>query len=216
MSIGLVALSRGSWLDAREVDVGGEAHLSRGEVVRAAGLQRPTNVLWLDETEIERRLEAQPWIRSATVSTALPWTIRVSIVERVPVAVTTDGGSRSLVAGDGTVLGAATSLRGLPRIELPPVLATTGGRPPAAGAASALGAMDPDLRAAVGRVIVGSDGTLDVRLRDGTDVRYGDADELARKARALAETLAWAHTSATSLSRISLLAPGSPAVTFAP
>jgi cell division protein FtsQ len=216
VALGGFEATRSSLLDARSVVVTGAAHLTRAEVLATAGLGRHTNVLWLDDATVEAVLERDPWVASADVSRSLPWTIDVRIVERTPVAMTVDGGVRSLIANDGTVLGPATSVRGLPRIELPPAAAAEGARPAAAGAATALGAMSDDLRADVSRVIVASDATLDIRLDDGTLVRYGAPLDEARKAAVLERALAWAEVQPERVGRISVVAPGSPAVVFVP
>jgi cell division protein FtsQ len=213
---GLVAVSRGSWFDARDVTVSGAGHLTAARVRHLAEVGPKTNVPWFDEAAAETRLEADPWIERADVSTSWPWTIHITVVERVPVAVAERAGETQLVAADGTILGTAATMRGLPRIELPPTTSTTGERPPAAGAASALGAMSDDLRASVSRIVVATDGTLEVHLRDGTLVAYGDATDLVRKADVVERALAWAGTTGAGLARISVTAPSAPAVVLAP
>jgi cell division protein FtsQ len=208
-------LSRSSVLHARDVEVTGSAHLSRAEVVAAAGVSKASNVVWLDEGAIERRLEAEPWVAAADVSVSFPWTIRIEIVERAPVAVATDGISEILVAKDGTVLGAADRTRGLPRIELAATAAVEGARESPRGAAAAIGAMGPELRAEVASVTVLVDGGLELRLRGGLTVRYGAAVDHRRKAAALADILAWAEAEGERLAVVNVVAPGLPAVRLA-
>lgn len=213
---GGLAVSRSSLLHARGVEVAGADRLSRIDVVSAAGISGATNVLWLAEDEAERRLTADPWIARADVSRSLPWTIRIEVIERVPVAVAADGLHRVLVAADGTALGPATpSDRRLPVIELPATRADDGPRPSAAGAARAVGALSPEVREAITRVTILGDSSIEIRLRDGILVRYGATSELARKAAALDDVLAWADEEGERLLRVSLAAPGMPAVRVA-
>jgi cell division protein FtsQ len=208
-------LSRSSVFHARGVVVGGAAHLSRAEIVDVAGVSRVTNVLWLDEGAAEGRLEAEPWVAAADVRVSFPWTIEIEVVERAPVAVATDGVGLVLVAGDGTVLGIADRTRGLPRIELPAAGLVEGARESPRGAAAALGAMPPALRAEVATVSVLVDGGLELRLRGGVTVRYGAASEHRRKSETLVDILTWADAEGERIALVNVVAPGLPAVRLA-
>ena len=209
------AVSRSSVFDARAVEVAGVEHLSRAEVIDLAGVSTDTNVVWLDEATIERRLESHPWIAAADIHAALPGTIQIRVLERSPVAIAVDGGRRLLVAGDGTVLGPATTDERLPSIELPAAGSVEGPRSSLGGAARALGAMDAELRARVRQVTVGIDGTLEVWLRDGIRVRFGSPTEMVPKALALHQVLRWAEAEGERLRSVSVVAPGAPAVALA-
>jgi cell division protein FtsQ len=204
--------SRSSWLHARAIEVSGASHLSRAQVVGAAGVSLATNVLWFDEDSVEQRLEATPWIANAEVRVALPWTIEIAVAERTPVAIATDGKREVLVAGDGTTLGPGDDTRGLPRIHLLPAAALGGAAQSARGAALALGAMGPQLRAEVASVTVLVDGSLELRLRGGVSVRYGAAEDVGRKAAVLGRILGWARREGEWLAAVNLVASGHPAV----
>ena len=88
-------------------------------MLRIAGVGAGTNVVHLDESAVEARLEAEPWIAEATVTAELPATIMVEIDERTPVLVVVAGSEgHRLVAEDGIVLGPATRSTGLPEFAL--------------------------------------------------------------------------------------------------
>lgn len=236
--VGLVALaaiaggfflSRSSFAHARGIEVSGTDHLSRSEVVGLAAVSKATNVVWLDEGDIERSLETHPWVADAEVDVALPATIRVEIAERTPIAVVRDGLARTLVAGDGTQLGAAGRVRDLPTIHLPmaagvdgrawPDGATAiayGPRPTPRGAAAALGAMSSGLRADVVSLRVLVDGTITVRLAFGVHVRYGEASAPAAKAQALERILAWGRETGETVASVDVTSPRTPAVRLEP
>jgi cell division protein FtsQ len=214
--VGGVVVSRSSMLHARAIEVLGASQRSDEQVVDGAGVSLATNVLWLDEGVVERRLEADPWIARADVRVALPWTIEIEVRERAPVAVATDGLREVLVAGDGTSLGApAETVRGLPRIRLSPSAALGGTFPSPRPAAIAIGAMRPRLRAEVATVTVLVDGTLEVRLEGGVSVRYGGAEEAVRKAAVLGRILGWARREGETLTAVNVVAPGHPSVRLA-
>jgi cell division septal protein FtsQ len=150
---------------------------------------------------------------------SLPLTIQISITERVPVAVASDGRESVLVASDGTMLGPAprsVAARGLPLIELPADGSLDGATRTPVGAALALGAMDEDLRSAVERVSVLTDGTLEIWLRSGPRVSFGRATAVGSKARAIARALAWANIEGERILSLSVVAPSTPSAILTP
>jgi cell division protein FtsQ len=227
--VGGVVLSRSSFAHARGVEVSGIDRLSRSDVVGLAEVSKATNVVWLDEGGIERRLEADPWVADAEIGVALPATIRIEIVERVPVAVVSDGLERTLVAADGTPLGPASRAQDLPRIDLPmtslvdgrawPSALTEiphGARPSARGAAAALGAMSQGLRADVVSVRVLLDGSMTLRLASGLHVRYGEPAAPSAKAQTLERILAWGRATGARIASVNVVSPRTPAVRLEP
>jgi cell division protein FtsQ len=212
--IGGVAASRSSVLDVRRIEVSGADHLHRPQIVRIAGVSNATNALWLDEGVVERRLESEPWIADADVRVTLPLTVEIAVHERSPVAVA-QGAVTSLMAADGTALGSGRIPRGLPVIELGAAGPVEGIRPSPVGAARALGAMAPPLRAQVARVRVLLDGSLELRLRGGPTVRFGTPEDAQRKAVTIQRMLAWAGSEGTPLRTLSVVSALAPAATLA-
>jgi len=212
LAVAGVVLSRSSVFHVRRVEVTGAGHLSRADIVRLSGLTRATNALWLDEGAVERRLEQDPWIASATVSASFPWTVHVRVLERTPAAVVDRGSDRLLVATDGTPLGLARGVSGLPLIVMPPAGALEGGAPPSLEpAAQAVGGLPTSIVARVRQVIVSLDGTLEMQLIDGPRVEFGPATQIEAKGRAIASVLAWSQQEGKPLATLSVIAPGAPA-----
>ncbi|MBI4260571.1 MAG: FtsQ-type POTRA domain-containing protein [Actinobacteria bacterium] len=196
----------------REVTVTGTAHLSPADVIGLAGIEATTNVLWLDEGAAGARIERDPWVGEAAVARELPGTVRIEVVERVPVGAVPAGGSAFLlVAGDGMVLERVTEDPGLPLIETDaePRVGRIAG--PLVGQALALSELDPGLSSRVRRAILLPDGSLVLRLTGGLRVDYGAPVELETKAIALAEVLAWADGEGVLLGSVDLRAPRAPA-----
>lgn len=204
-------VSRSSAFHVRHVEVAGATHHSRADIVRLSGVTRATNALWLDEGAVERRLEQDPWIASATVSTSFPWTVHVHVIERTPAAVVDRGSDRLLVATDGTPLGLAGRVSGLPLIVMPPAGALEGVPPSLEPAARAVGGLPASILARVRQVIVSLDGTLEMRLVDGPRVEFGPATQIEAKGRAIASVLAWSDEEGEPLATVNVVAPGAPA-----
>ncbi len=212
LALGGLALTRTGMFHVRSVDVGGNVHLSRAEVVRLAGVTTRSNAIWLDEGAARARLEQDPWVARAEVEVSLPWTVHVTIVERTPVATMDRGAGPLLVAGDGTVLGVATRTRGLAIIVTPPSWVAGVEQVDLQGAARALGSLEPAILERVHRVELDPVKGLSLVLKDGVRVSFGSARSLDQKARALVDVLAWAEQMGERVRSIDVTAPTAPAV----
>jgi cell division protein FtsQ len=170
--------------------------LSRREILAIASVREGTNVAHLDVAAVERRLERDPRILEATVTTSLPATIGIAITEREPVAVA----AGSYVGPDGVLIGPAGSTPALP------VIYGTDLRTGAAAAA----AMSDELREAVSAIVVRADGGIGVRLAAGFSADLGDSAELPAKAASLAALLAWVTEREIDIASADITVPGSP------
>lgn len=212
---GIPLVARSSVFHVRHVAVNGVAHLRTGDVVRRSGITEATNVLWVNEVAVESRLEEEPWIASASVRTSFPSSVEISVTERNPVAVAMGPSGRLLVAGDGTVLGPALRSDRFPRIVAARVSAQFPAGAPLAAPARAVAALAAAGFSRMRTITVAEDGTLEVRLADGTTVLLGRTVELGRKVRALGSLLAWASSRSLGLRSVDVSAPSAPAVVLA-
>ena len=89
-------------LGARTIEVSGNAHVSRDEVLGAAHLALGSNVLAIDLDRASRLMGRLPWVGRATVTRQLPDTLRIAIEERTPAALVAVGGLY-LASADGTL-----------------------------------------------------------------------------------------------------------------
>jgi cell division protein FtsQ len=214
-----IVLGAGWWVtnspvfDMRNLTIQGNAHLSARQVASLSGLDARTNVMWLSHRSVEDRLEADPWILDATISRHLPSGITVDVVERVPTAVT-QGDHPMLVAGDGMVLGPASSTVSarLPAIAAPTHPVALGDRLPDSPELTAAAVLPPSVRPLVGRITRDGDGALVLLMRDGVTVFYGDSSHAAAKATALRMVLAWATQHSVQFRYVDVRAPAVPAL----
>jgi cell division protein FtsQ len=211
-----VALAAGWWITispvfaARHVEVTGTSRLTRGEVLRIAGVGPGTPLFWLRPGSVERRLEHDRWIASADVSRSLPGTLRISIRERRPVAQVHVPSGFLVLAGDGTVLQRSQGSRGVPTL----ISAPGSGRAHLGVLAKVAAAMNPWLRSRVARVTRTSGGSIVVVLGSNVVVSYGDASQVHRKGEALAAVMRWAIAGNHSLASINVQAPLAPTATL--
>lgn len=95
-------LTHTSRLGARTLEVSGNGHTTRDEVLAAAHLAPGSNVLAVDLERSARLIERLPWVARATVTRQLPDTVRVTVEERTPAALVAAGGLY-LASADGTL-----------------------------------------------------------------------------------------------------------------
>lgn len=195
---------------ARDIELRGAGDIPRARILRIAGVGEGTNVFHLDVRAVERRLEDDPRVFGATVSTGLPDRVEIALVLRTPVAVV--GWPGDLVGADGVVIGPTAREPDLPSL-------VTGPGDPAEGdalviAARAAEALGPSLRRAVDAIVVTDDGELAVRLAAGFTATLGPPTELEAKAGSLTALLEWVEQQDVSIVSADLTVPGSPTATL--
>lgn len=82
----------------------GLTEVSREEILPVFGADIGKNIFFIHLADRRRQLEQIPWVEHATVMRLLPNQIRVSVVERKPVAFVREGQQIELVDADGVLL----------------------------------------------------------------------------------------------------------------
>ncbi|MGY1830267.1 cell division protein FtsQ/DivIB [Geodermatophilus sp. SYSU D01180] len=176
-------------LAVQHVRVDGATTLTAEQVRTAAGVAEGTPLLRVDVDAAAARVARLPQVADVTVTRGWPRSVVVTVVERRPVAVVEQAGTRSLVDRDGVLFDTVTGEA--PDGAVPLDVAAPGPDDPATRAAlGALVSLPADVRAQVtgARATTGEDVTL--TLADGTVVVWGGADDAADKAAALVALLA--------------------------
>src|SRR5947208_444440 len=68
------------------VQVSGLRHLTAAQIRSALSLPADRNIFFLSQAELAKRVQALPWVRSASVSLALPDRVSVAVTEWRPSA----------------------------------------------------------------------------------------------------------------------------------
>lgn len=209
--LAVATVIRSPLLDVDHVEATGGQETSSEEVLAAAGIRRGESLVGLDAGAAERRIEALPWVASATVTRRWPGGVEVSIRERkatAAVRITDTGWAK--IDEDGRVLSVADAApAGMPAVRGVEGRIAEGERLPSA-ATDALRVLDA-AEAALPGGVTEVDTSLDVTLGYGTTVRFGTTGELDAKVAALQTVLA--RVDLGCLAMIDLRAPGSPALT---
>jgi cell division protein FtsQ len=221
------------WLAVRHVRATATPHLPAAEITQLSGLSAHPPMINVDSAAIRRRLLAQPWVQTATVTRSWPDTVRLAVTERRPAAVVGRGAGAVLVDGTGRVLGAAPAAAGLPQLAgvtgAPAPGTWLPGSGPAGPGTGATGvalavaaALPPAVASQVLTVNVGAGG--DVTLALANRVTIADlgpvtteapgaalAGTIVRQTRALAAVAA--SVDLRTIGRVDLTVPDHPALT---
>jgi cell division protein FtsQ len=99
-----IALSVEAGLTVNDVVVQGRGRTSGDAILTALGATRGTPMLDISPAAAKARLEALPWIRTASVERLLPDTLFVQVTERQPLALWQRKGKLELIDREGAVV----------------------------------------------------------------------------------------------------------------
>ena len=88
----------------REILVEGRNRTEAEHLLVALNVRQGDPILGVDLIDAKTRVEALPWVKSATIERRLPDTLSLSIVERDPAALWQDGQAYRLIDPDGVVI----------------------------------------------------------------------------------------------------------------
>ena len=173
-------------MSARSVVVVGDGAVSRDEVLGAADIRLGTPLLQIDTDEVADRVAGIRRVASARVQREYPSTVRITIVERVPVVVKDFGDGPHLFDRDGVDFATGPPPPGLPYIDVEDPGPTD---PPTTAALQVMTALRPEVVAQVSRVAAPSVSSITLTLTDGRTVVWGTTDRTGEKAEKLAALL---------------------------
>jgi cell division protein FtsQ len=104
----------------KTIDVGGAVHTSRAAIDQVTKEYAGTNLFRLDISRLQRELGKLPWVGRVEIEKKLPDTLRIRLVERVPIALVQSGDQLQYVDDHGVAfapLSAAVGDRELPVIR---------------------------------------------------------------------------------------------------
>lgn len=173
-------------MSARSIDVVGLEAIPQEEVLAAAAVVPGTPLLQIDTDAVAERVATIRRVASARVQREYPSSLRITVVERVPVVVKDYPDGPHLFDRDGVDFATAPPPPGLPILET----ATPGPSDPATEAAlQVMLALPPEVAAQVGRVAAPSVASITLTLVDGRVVVWGTNDRTDEKALKLAALL---------------------------
>ncbi|BBZ70028.1 cell division protein FtsQ/DivIB [Mycobacterium paraseoulense] len=173
-------------MSARSIVVVGTGEVTREEVLDAARVRPGTPLLQINTNQVADRVAAIRRVASARVQRQYPSALRITIVERVPVAVKDFPDGPHLFDHDGVDFATGPPPPALPYLDV----ANPGPNDPATKAAlQVLTALRPEVAGQVARVAAPSVASITLTLGDGRVVIWGTTDRTDEKAEKLAALL---------------------------
>ncbi|WP_019970073.1 FtsQ-type POTRA domain-containing protein [Mycobacterium sp. 141] len=173
-------------MSARNVVVAGLSTVSREEVLAAAAVPSGAPLLQVNTDAVAERVAAIRRVATARVQREYPSTLRITVVERVPVVVKDYPDGPHLFDRDGVDFATGPAPLSLPYLD------TDNPGPsdlPTLAALKVILALPPEVAGQVGRIAAPSVASITLTLTDGRIVVWGTNDRTDEKAMKLAALL---------------------------
>lgn len=166
-------------MSARVVAITGLNTVTQEEVEQAAAVPADTPLLQIDTDAVAERVATIRRVASTRVQREYPSTLRISIVERIPVVAKDYPDGSHLFDRDGVDFATAPPPPGLPYLDVE----TPGpSDQPTLAALQVLTALRPEVAGQVSRIAAPSVASITLTLVDGRQVIWGTTDRTDEKA----------------------------------
>ncbi len=106
----VVAVFQSSWFSVDNIEVEGAVRTPVLDLLVGAGIEEGVSIVSVRTGRAEDALRADPWVAEAEVRVVWPRSVRVMVVEHVPIARVTAGSSWVVSSGQGAVLAVGEEL----------------------------------------------------------------------------------------------------------
>jgi cell division protein FtsQ len=166
-------------MSARNIVVVGVGAVTQEEVVAAAAVQPGMPLLQVDTDAVAERVAAIRRVASARVQRQYPSTLRVTVIERVPVVVKDFPDGPHLFDKDGVDFATTPPPAGVPYLDADNPGPSDA---PTKAALQVMTALRPEVAGQVGRIAAPSVAAITLTLTDGRVVVWGTTDRTEEKA----------------------------------
>ena len=167
----VITLSGNAGLNLQVIEVDGRAHTPADMLIAVTGLERGQPLYGIDLVALHDRVSSIGWVEDATIERLAPSTIKITLQERVPVALMQTVNGHELIDQAGAIITGANAE------DFTHLTVVSGkGAATRAGSILALLRTEPELFANVWAITLQSGRRWDVHLRNGIDVRLPEID----------------------------------------
>jgi cell division protein FtsQ len=166
-------------MSARDIVVVGLGAVTQDEVTAAAAVPPGTPLLQVDTDAVAERVAAIRRVASARVQRQYPSTLRVTVIERLPVVVKDYPDGPHLFDKDGVDFATAPPPAGVPYLDADNPGPSDA---PTKAALQVMTALRPEVAGQVGRIAAPSVAAITLTLTDGRVVVWGTTDRTEEKA----------------------------------
>ena len=170
----LLKLTADAGLTLEVVQLRGRAHTPKEILLTAANLKIGTPILGINLQKLHSDISKIGWVDDAIVERRLPNIIRISLRERIPIALLQNNGKHKLIDHSGTIIGGADPSQFTH-------LTVVNGENAAPNASSILSILrtEPELFSEVWAVSYRSERRWDVHLKNGIEIRLPEIDPVS-------------------------------------
>ncbi|HXO50020.1 MAG TPA: cell division protein FtsQ/DivIB [Mycobacterium sp.] len=166
-------------MSARNIVVVGLGAVTQDDVIAAAAVPPGTPLLQVDTDAVAERVAAIRRVATARVQRQYPSTLRVTVIERVPVVVKDYPDGPHLFDKDGVDFATAPPPGGVPYLDADNPGPSDA---PTKAALQVMTALRPEVAGQVGRIAAPSVAAITLTLTDGRVVVWGTTDRTEEKA----------------------------------
>ena len=200
-----------------EIAVSGNHRVTRGEILATAAVAPNVSIWFQNIGAVASRIEAIPYIETVYVHRAMPASMRIVVVERVPFAVLRSGASAAVVDRSLRVLEPAIGADPLPVLDVEPGLNLSPGE--YVRTRHAIELRDCYVAIAARQIVareLGFDrfGGLVVTMRGGLRLLLGADNDLGRKLTLAEAILSQVVGPQRRVAAIDLRAPAAPVIVY--
>ena len=170
----LLKLTADAGLTLEVIQLHGRAHTPQETLLTVADLKIGTPILGIDLRELHSKIIRIGWVEDAIVERRLPSIIRISLRERIPIAMLQNNGKHKLIDSSGAIINGADPSQFTH-------LTVVTGKNAAPHAASILSILktEPELFSEIWAVTYKSERRWDVHLKNGMAVRLPEIDPVS-------------------------------------
>jgi cell division protein FtsQ len=173
-------------MSARNIVVVGLGAVTQDEVINAAAVAPGTPLLQINTDTVAERVAAIRRVASVRVQREYPSTLRITVVERVPVVVKDYPDGPHMFDRDGVDFAVGVPPQGVPYLD---TKNPGPDDPPTKAALEVMTSLRPEVAAQVARVDAPSVAGITLQLTDGRQVIWGSSDRTEEKALTLGALL---------------------------
>ena len=170
----LLKLTADAGLTLEIVQLHGRAHTPTETLLTATNLKIGTPILGIDLRQLHSKINKIGWVENVVVERRLPGIIRISLRERIPIALLQNNGKHELIDHSGTIIHGADPSQFTH-------LTVVSGKNAAPHAAAILSILktEPELYSEIWAVSYKSERRWDVHLKNGMAVRLPEIDPVS-------------------------------------
>ena len=170
----LLKLTADLGLTLEAVQLHGRAHTPKEILLTAADLKIGTPILGIDLQQLHSKINKIGWVEDAVVERRLPSIIRISLRERIPIALLQNSGNHKLIDRSGAIIDGADPSQFTH-------LTVVTGKNAAPHAATILSILktEPELFSEIWAVSYKSERRWDVHLKNGMAIRLPEIDPVS-------------------------------------